>query len=89
MIEFRWNAWNLDHATKHGVAPYEAEKVVRGAQRPYPKRMDNEKWMVHGQGIGGRYVQVFYLVDAEGTLYIIHARPLSGAEKRRYRRRKR
>jgi uncharacterized DUF497 family protein len=89
MIEFRWNEWNLDHATKHGVSPYESEMVVRDAQRPYPKRVEKEKWMVHGRGIGGRYVQVFYLVDDDGTLYIIHARLLSGIEKQRYRKRNR
>lgn len=86
---FRWNAWNLEHATRHGISPFEAESVVRGARRPYPKRIEQEKWMVHGRGVGDRFVQIFYLVDPAGTLYVIHARPLSGAEKHRYRKRQR
>ena len=35
-MEFRWNEWNLDHVSKHGVTPDEAEYVVRNARRPYP-----------------------------------------------------
>jgi uncharacterized DUF497 family protein len=89
-VEFRWNEWNLDHAAKHGVrVPQEAEMVIEGARRPYPQDMGDEKWVVIGRGIGGRMVQVIYLVDPDGTLYVIHARPLNDREKRRYRRRTR
>jgi hypothetical protein len=28
-MEFRWNAWNLEHATRHGVFPTESEALVR------------------------------------------------------------
>ena len=31
--EFRWNDWNLEHTTKHGVPPEESEHVVRFAAR--------------------------------------------------------
>lgn len=30
-----------------------------------------------------------YVLDDDGTAYVIHARPLTDAEKRRYRRRRR
>ena len=43
---------------------------------------------MQGRGVSGRFVQVCYLVDDDGTLYIIHARPLTDSEKRRYRRRR-
>jgi hypothetical protein len=33
--------------------------------------------------------QVVYVIDPDGTVYVIHARPLTDREKRRYRRRKR
>jgi uncharacterized DUF497 family protein len=87
MVEFRWNDWNLDHVPRHGVSPDEAEAVARGARPPYPERRSDEKWMVRGRGVGGRLVQVVYLLDDDGTLYIIHARPLTDTEKRRYHRR--
>jgi hypothetical protein len=32
--------------------------------------------------VGGRFIQVIYIVDPDGTLYIIHARPLTPNEKR-------
>jgi hypothetical protein len=73
---FRWNEWNLTHATRHGVGPEEIEAVVRGAARPYPQRQGRGKWVVIGRGTGGRFVQVIYLLDADGTRYVIHAMPV-------------
>ncbi len=86
-MEFRWNDWNLKHATKHGVRPEEAEYVVRTARRPYPERALDGRWLASGQAPGGRYLQVVFLMDEDGTLFIIHARPLTEMEQRRYRRR--
>jgi hypothetical protein len=42
---------------------------------------------VRGHGRGGRFLQVVYLVDDDDTLFVIHARPLTDSEKRRFRRR--
>ncbi len=84
---FRWNDWNLEHAGRHGVWPDEAEAVVEGARVPYPVRGEDDKWLVWGAGRGGRLAQVVFLIDEEGAVYIIHARPLTEKEKRAYRRR--
>ena len=84
-MEFRWNDWNLDHIAKHGVSPEEAEGVCRNARRPFPLRREDEKWLVCGRGSGGRFLQVIYLHDDDGTIYIIHSRPLTDREKQRYR----
>jgi len=35
------------------------------------------------------YPQVIYILDEDGTIYIIHARPMTDREKRRYRRKRR
>jgi len=86
-MNFRWNDDNLEHATQHGISPDEAESVVQTAHAPYPEHRGDDKWMVLGRGIGGRFVQVVYVIDWDGTFYIIHARPLTDNEKRRYRRR--
>jgi uncharacterized DUF497 family protein len=69
------------------VDPDEAELVVRRAQSPYPRKFEEEKWLVVGRGRGGRFLQVIYVVDPDKTVFIIHARPISEREKRRYRRR--
>ena len=87
MRPFRWNDWNIDHATKHGVSVAEAEAVVRAARRPYPEDIGNGKWIVIGRGHSGRFVQVIYVLDNDGTVYVIHARVLDDQEKRRLRRR--
>lgn len=87
-MDFRWNDWNIDHIARHGVTPDEAELVVRGAKRPFPRRIDDDKWLVWGRGNGGRFVQVIFVEDDDDTVFVIHARPLTDREKRRYRRRR-
>jgi hypothetical protein len=84
--EFRWNDWNRDHATRHGVPEHESEHVVRFAKRPYPRRQDAGKWLVVGRGTGDRFVEVVFTLDADGTACILHAMPLGGRRGRRRRR---
>ena len=86
-MDFRWNEWSVEHIAKHGVKPDEAELVIRRARRPYPRYHGDDKWLVWGRGQGGRFLQVIYVVDDEDSVFVIHARPLTENEKRRYRRR--
>ncbi len=87
-MEFRWHEWNIEHIGTHGVSPDEAEAVVRRAVQPYPRKLDDDKWLVWGQGRGGRFLQVIFVLDEDESVFIIHARPLTAREKRRYRRRR-
>lgn len=89
MFEFRWNFWNVEHIAGHGVTTDEAEYVSNHAAPPYPEYRGDDKWRVWGQTEVGRFIQGVYIIDPEGTLYVIHARPLEESEKHRYRRRKR
>jgi hypothetical protein len=89
MYEFRWNEWNLDKVAKHGVTPFAAEYVVNHARNPFPERGGDGKWRVWGQTSSGEYLQVVYLLDNDGGVFIVHARPLEEIEKRRLRRRRR
>ena len=84
-MEFRWNEWNREHATRHGVGIAEIERVVEAGR---PRQIGDDKLIVIGRGTGGRFIQAFFVLDDDGTVYVIHARPLTDAEKRRYRRRK-
>jgi uncharacterized protein len=88
-MRFRWIDWNRDHIAEHSVDPEEAEMVVRQAKPPFPRKIEEDKWLVIGRGRGGRFLQVVYLPDPDETVFIIHARPITDREKRRYRRRKR
>jgi uncharacterized DUF497 family protein len=81
-MQFRWNDWNRDHIAEHGVDSDEAELIVRQAKKPFPRKIEEDKWLVIGRGIGGRFVQVIYVVDDDKTVFIIHARPLTNREKR-------
>jgi uncharacterized DUF497 family protein len=87
--EFRWNDWNVDHLAEHGVTPRQAEHVVLRARKPWPSYEGDGRWLVRGQDESGFYLQVVYIIDPEGTIYVIHARPLSDREKRRSRRKRR
>ena len=88
-MEFRWNGWNIEHIGKHGVLPDEAELAIDTARSPFPRRIQDDKWLVWGKGTGGRFLQVIFVLDEDETIYVIHARPLTDQEKRRYRRRTR
>jgi len=89
IMEFRWIDWNRDHLAEHRVDWHEAEMVVRQARQPFPQQLGDDKLLVQGEGQGGRFLQVIYVLEPEDTVFVIHARPLTDREKRRYRRRKR
>jgi len=82
---FRWVEWNKDHATKHGVSIAECEQVVRAGRY---RRSDGGKYRAVGRGVGGRWLQVVFAITSDDEIFVIHARPLTDAEKRRERRHK-
>jgi uncharacterized DUF497 family protein len=82
---FRWNQWNVEHATKHGVSIAEIESVVCGASRPYPKKLGDGKWIVVGRGNGGRFIEVIFVLDADKSHYVIHAMPVTPRRPKRGR----
>ena len=86
--DFRWIPWNIAKVEGHGLSVGEVEYVLNHARRPYPQPIGNEKWIVMGATAGGRLIQVIYLVDDDESLFVIHARPLTGKERRRHRREK-
>jgi uncharacterized DUF497 family protein len=86
--DFRWVEWNVDHIAKHGVETDQAEHVVLGARRPWPSYEGRGRWLVRGQDKAGQYLQVAYIIDEDGTIFVIHARPLNDREKRQVRRRR-
>ena len=88
-MQFRWIDWNRDHIAEHGVDPDEAEMVVRQARPPFPEQIEQDKWIVKGRGIGGRSLQVIFLLDPDDVVFVIHARPLTQREKKQLRRRRR
>lgn len=82
--EFRWIEWNIDKVRKHGCERMEVERVVNRPSRGFPRR-DGEKYLVEGRGQGDRWLQAVYLIDEDGTIFVIHAMPLIGRRRRRSR----
>lgn len=86
--DFRWIEWNIEKVERHGLTIEDVEFVVNNARWPFPQPIGNEKWLVVGPTRGGRVIQVIYLADIGGGLFVIHARPLTLMERRRHRRRR-
>jgi hypothetical protein len=80
--QFRWIEWNRAQATRHGCTVQEIESVVRNAAHGYPRKRDREKWLVVGRGTGGRFIEVIYLLDDDGSAFVIHAMPLTTRRRR-------
>jgi uncharacterized DUF497 family protein len=85
-MEFRWNDWNVEHIAEHGISPADAETAVRTARRPFPRYEGHGKYRVWGRDAGGAYLQVLFVYDPPGVIFVIHARPLDEREKRLFRR---
>jgi uncharacterized DUF497 family protein len=86
--EFRWTDWNREKVAKHGLSEADAEFVVNNALPPYPEQRAGDAFYVAGQTADGHYIQVVYIFSPPGVVFVIHARPLTDREKRRYRRRR-
>ena len=56
IIIFAWDDVNREHLAKHNVPPEDVEDVVANAQEPYPMEIGDEKLVVWGQTIYGRYL---------------------------------
>ena len=87
-MDFRWNAWNEEHIGRHGITPEEAEEVVKTARSPFPLVQEDDKYLVWGQTGEGQFLQVVFIIDPTDTVFVIHARPLTERERKRFRRRR-
>lgn len=87
-MEFRWNAWNRDHVARHGVTPEEVELAAERPGRHYPRREGGGKYRVRGRTNAGPVAAGIYVFSPPGVVYVIHARPLTDAEKQQERKRR-
>lgn len=68
--------------------PDAAEHVAEEAKAPFPRHVGEDKLLVSGPDPEGELLQLIFVLDEEdGGVYILHARPLTNREKRRYRKR--
>lgn len=65
-----WNQYAVEHIAKHGVAPADAEHVLRHAAPPFPRAMRDEKYLVWGRARSGLLMQVIFVYqEDEGVDY--------------------
>ena len=90
-MDFVWSERNVEHIAKHGILPTQAEYIVENARPPYPQMIGDDKRLVVGRLPNGIYVQVIYVPSRAhpDAVYVMHSRPLTDQEKRRFRRRTR
>jgi hypothetical protein len=81
--DFRWNQRNFDHAQSHGCTTGEIEAAALHPLRGYPRKIGDGKYLAIGRGQGGRLVEVIFVRDVDGTMYVIHAHHILTRRKRR------
>jgi hypothetical protein len=62
MMIFAWDEDNGAHLAKHAVSPAEAQAVVAAAEPPFPREIGDDKLVVWGPTIAGRYLQVIFVL---------------------------
>ncbi len=81
--------WRGTRSTSRRTASVgEIEEVVETARSAFPRRIEDDKWLVWGSTSGGRLLQVVFVLDDDGTVFVIHARDLTDREKRSLRRKR-
>lgn len=59
-VIFAYDDWNDEHVQKHGVKRADAEYVIRQASSPYPRKIEEGKYIVYGPDRGGRILEVVF-----------------------------
>jgi uncharacterized DUF497 family protein len=59
-VLFIYDEWNREHVAKHGVRYHDAEFVIENARPPYPKKIEEGKFIVYGKDGQGRTLEVVF-----------------------------
>ena len=77
---------NTEHIARHHVNPDEVEEACWTL--PVVRRGKYGRLAVYGRTLVGRYLLVILAPKTGGDYYVITARPMTQAERRRYRQQK-
>jgi uncharacterized DUF497 family protein len=83
-----WRQDRIDHIARHGVKPHEVEEVCFGESLVLRAKSTgpNPAYYVLGQTHVGRHLFCVVIAFPDGNGYPVTARPMTPAERRRYRR---
>ncbi len=81
----------VEHIAKHGIRPHDVEEVCFGHPLVLRARSEdrNPVYYVLGRTIAGQYLFCVVIQFPKGNGYPVTARPMTDAEKRRFKQRKR
>ncbi len=87
LLAIRLTEDRKEHIARHSVEPEEVEEVIRA--RPLIRRGrgrgEKKSYQAFGQTAAGRYLFVVFRPEPEHKAFIITARDMTGAERKRYR----
>ncbi|MDQ3693357.1 MAG: hypothetical protein M3464_06995 [Chloroflexota bacterium] len=82
-----WDAWNLDHIKKHGIARSDIEELLEGQRRLVMIETYKGRLKVFGPIVAERILTVVIGPDRNreaGTFYVFSARAAHRSERRMY-----
>ena len=84
VLEVAWSEQSEEHVSRHGVSPEEFEDVLVDPERLLARGRTGSM-VALGRSAAGRYLVAIY-VHRGGLVIPITARPMTEAERRRFRR---
>lgn len=87
LSSIRWTEWSEEHIARHDVTAREVEEVCFSGPlfRRGRGRGERRSYLAYGQTAAGRYLLVVLRPEGRGSAFVITARDMDLAERRRYR----
>lgn len=85
IADLLWDGVNIDHIAEHHVEPSEVEELVWNDIPWFKRGSGAQRYYTYGQSGSGRYLFVVLDREYDDVFYVVTARDVDEAEKRRYR----
>ena len=86
ITEFEWDDDNIDHISRHNVAPDEVEDVALDDE-PWIKNGRKGRRLMLGYTAAGRYLFTVYVIKYKGIARVITSMHMDEKTKKLYKRR--
>ena len=83
---FDWDAANVEHIARHGIAPEECEEAYRNGPMviEHQRRRHERRRLCLGETNRGRLV-TFVVIERQGKVRFVTAYPMHASQRRIYR----
>ena len=79
---FLWNEHKSEHIARHGIHPDEVDEAIEGKYHTFTTH--SGRYLLLGPSAAGRYLAVIFESLGDGKGWVITARDMTRAERRRY-----